>query len=662
MRHRTLVGHTWAARAAVLAPLALLLAYAIAFAAVALGLSSPLAFDDHPGQLYRVWHVVRNGFTPWAWNAGWWAGYPELQFYPPGFAYAAAAMHHISSGLASVPVAYQTFLWIAYLAPGVTAFALLARVTGNGWYALPGAFVALTLSAGVPSGVEAGVRWGMVAARLGWALIPLLFLTLARWIERDRAAPPLVPLLIAALAITHPAHLPTAVVIVFAAALEGHEHRGARVRAAWLILGLSAALIGFWCLPLIAHLGHARALAWGTLIEGAGSALARPLPLTLIALAVLACRPAAGPSPRTAAVVARVPWLMALAIAADALIVEPLGLRWLPADRIADGGWMALVLAAGIGAAQLIDRQAVARGVPAPLAALAVVVLLILLAWPGRTLTLWPNRGDWPTYDVLERGFRLEALWAILGSTPDGHILITRSSVPLAYGTAWYRPHSHVLALAPLASGRSIIHGTFTHPSPIAAFLYRGDAGRGAITALAEQLDGHQLFGRRFANLDAATFNDIADRLGISAVVVFDEDLAARDAMTANSQFEPYAPSPPFLLYVRRVPPPVARQQSPGQWRVTLAGQPGEWTSARIAYYPLWRAAQGGRALATREGRLGELEVRLAVAERPVELTYRPAWAEKTGLAVSGVGALVWLAWLGARWRASRAASQTKGS
>jgi hypothetical protein len=300
--------------------------------------------------------------------------------------------------------------------------------------------------------------------------------------------------------------------------------------------------------------------------------------------------------------------------------------------------------------------------VPAPLAALAVVVLLILLAWPGRTLTLWPNRGDWPTYDVLERGFRLEALWAILGSTPDGHILITRSSVPLAYGTAWYRPHSHVLALAPLASGRSIIHGTFTHPSPIAAFLYRGDAGRGAITALAEQLDGHQLFGRRFANLDAATFNDIADRLGISAVVVFDEDLAARDAMTANSQFEPYAPSPPFLLYVRRVPPPVARQQSPGQWRVTLAGQPGEWTSARIAYYPLWRAAQGGRALATREGRLGELEVRLAVAERPVELTYRPAWAEKTGLAVSGVGALVWLAWLGARWRASRAASQTKGS
>ena len=52
------------------APLLILVAYGAAFAAAALGVSTP-AFDDHPGQLYRLWHVVTQGPAPWAWNFGW---------------------------------------------------------------------------------------------------------------------------------------------------------------------------------------------------------------------------------------------------------------------------------------------------------------------------------------------------------------------------------------------------------------------------------------------------------------------------------------------------------------------------------------------------------------------------------------------------------------
>ena len=59
----------------------------------------------------------------------------------------------------------------------------LTRVLWSGWLALPGAFVALTLSASLSSGVEGGVHIGMLGARLAWALIPLLLLTLAPWIE-----------------------------------------------------------------------------------------------------------------------------------------------------------------------------------------------------------------------------------------------------------------------------------------------------------------------------------------------------------------------------------------------------------------------------------------------------------------------------------------------
>src|SRR5215510_14120378 len=126
-----------------LAPL-VLLAYGVAFASAARG-RSLLVYDDHPGQLYRLWHVVTYGPAPWAWNPGWWAGYPELQFYPPGAAYIGALLHAFLPGGGSLTLAYQLLLWIVYLAPGVTAFLLLAHVLGNGWLALPGAFVALTL-------------------------------------------------------------------------------------------------------------------------------------------------------------------------------------------------------------------------------------------------------------------------------------------------------------------------------------------------------------------------------------------------------------------------------------------------------------------------------------------------------------------------------------
>ena len=85
-------------------PLLLLAAYGALFGARALG-RSPLVYDDHPGQLYRLYHVVELGWAPWRWNPGWWTGYPEMQFYPPGFAYAGALLHAAAGGALSVPAA-----------------------------------------------------------------------------------------------------------------------------------------------------------------------------------------------------------------------------------------------------------------------------------------------------------------------------------------------------------------------------------------------------------------------------------------------------------------------------------------------------------------------------------------------------------------------------
>jgi hypothetical protein len=629
-------------RRATLAPFALLVGYGVAFGAAALG-TSLLAFDDHPGQLYRVWHVVTRGWAPWAWNPGWWAGYPELQFYPPGFPYAAALLHHASLGALSVPASYQTMLWLAYLAPGVTAWLALTRVLGDGWLALPGAFVALTLAAGVASGVEGGVRWGMVSARLGWALLPLLVVAVAGWSARPRRAGGAAAALLVAIVLFHPAHLPTALAVVALGAVAAGR---AAMRDAAATLAVAALGTAFWTLPLLARLDNARPLAWGSL--SAREAAEQPLALALVGLALLALsRAPAGPAAGHQ-VVARLPWVALAVVLGDALVAEPLGVRWLPANRVVDGAWLAFALAGGSGTAVAIAWAARRWRIPRPPLALAAVAALVVLSLPGRTLALWPRSLDWPAYEATARGLRLDAFWRALHALPDGRVLFVRSAVPLVYGTAWYRPHTHVTSLTPLAAGRPIVHGTFTHPSPVAALVYRGSAARGPITRLAEQLDGESLFGRPLADLDGPTFRGHADALGVSVLAALDDDAPALRTLLASGELARRVDSPPFVLYARSAAPP-PREVSRDRWQVELAGAAGQWVSARVAYYPLWRAELDGMALPVRRGARGELEVRLPQPRATVEMRYAAGFPERAGLVVSALAAVAGLAMMG--WR-----------
>jgi hypothetical protein len=649
-----------------LLPFGLLLAYGIAFGGVTFGWALP-AFDDHPGQFYRLWHVIVRGPAPWAWNPDWWAGYPELQFYPPGFFYLGALLHGIWSlggSHATWPRdAYCALLWLTYLAPGVTSFALLSHLLRGGWAAFPGAFIALTLSAGVASGVEGGVHIGMLPARLGWALLPLLALALLRGLDRDGTRPWLIAPIVGAIALVHPAHVPAALVIVALAAWAGAGARSRRLASSAGVLVLAAGFTLFWSLPLLARLDNTRALAWGSL-PGPTALVSRPLLLLLLLLAALTPRMARTPGER---IVARWAWAM-IAVVAAVAVIEPLGMSWLPAARIADSAWLAVVLAAGFVIGRGVEAMAMRTRLPVAASALIIVGVAVILSLPGGTLTIRLRAVDWPTLESVERGLRLGDLWTAIRDAPAGRVLFLRSSVPLVFGTEWWRPHSHVTALTPIRTalsprpGREIINGTFTHPSPVAAFVYRGSSARGAVRRLVEELDGDSLFGRPLATLDPATVDRSGNRLGISAIVALDEDAPRLRVFDDNPAFERRAPLGPFVLFVRRQPMALPQPIASARWRLALAAAPAGWVSTRIAYYPLWHAERNGAELPTRRGEAGDLEVWYDGAESVAELVYAPGIPEWLGARLSLGSVMVWLVLGGWSSLARRAQRQREDS
>jgi hypothetical protein len=619
----------------------LLLAYGIAFGQSALG--GVLAFDDHPGQLYRLYHVASVGWAPWRLNPGWWAGYAELQYYPPGAAWLGAAIHYASIGAVGIPTAYQVVLWIAWLLPGLATFVLLTRLLGSGWLALPGAFVALTLSAGSRSGVEEGFRWGLISARIGWGLLPLVALSLTDWVEGARRAPLVAAPLVAAVILVHPSHAPAAFVLVGLGALFGEGAWARRWRQAGMVAALGVGLSGVWLVPLLAHLGMALPLAWGDAsATGIVRELARPLVIVLVlaqAGAWLSMRATGGGTPAARWLVAFTPAMTAV-VALDAFLAAPLGMLWLPADRLADSLLLALVLGASLGAPLLAAR--LRRLTPMTVALLLLGCMILLSGGsPEPALSVWPRQGQWPKYGDVVRSTGIDSLWTALAQAPPGRVLFLRSGLSLDDRPEWWRPHSHITALTPITTGRQILNGTFTHPSPVAGLLYTGSSEARAVTALVEQRDGRSLFGRPLEFLDADEFSRLAGRLSISAVVATGEDRGRLGFLDSNPEFAPPLNIGRFIVYSARAARPLPEAVGPQSWRLPLAPDQRGWVPAGIAYSPLWRGKSAGKPIPVRRDEWGMLEVEVPEGSREISLHHQPGRAEKAGTLLTIASALL---------------------
>ncbi|MBI1727488.1 MAG: hypothetical protein HYR50_09475 [Candidatus Rokubacteria bacterium] len=327
-------------------------------------------------------------------------------------------------------------------------------------------------------------------------------------------------------------------------------------------------------------------------------------------------------------------------VALDALLAAPLGILWLPADRLADGLLLALVLGA-TPATRLLAERLPRLGPMGAGAACLGAALVLSGGSPEPSLTLWPARGQWPTHEEVVRGTRIDALWQALKAAPAGRVLFLRSAVALDYRPEWWRPHSHITGLTPLYSGRPILNGTFTHPSPIAGVLYTGSANPAPLTTLAEQRDGATFFGRRLDALSPVEFSRWAEHLGVSAVVATDEDQGRLPFLDSNPDWAPPRSIGPFRVYPARTARPLPEPAGPQTWKLASPHSERSWILAGFAYSPLWRAEAGGRRLPTRRDAAGMLEVEAPGGSGEIALYHRAGAAEMAGCVLSIASAIL---------------------
>ncbi len=645
-------------------PVLLLLAYGAGFAVTAFGGGLP-AFDDHPGQFFRLWHALEHSVPDgrWTadWNPGWWGGYPELQFYPPGFAILGAVIRLLGLWQLPVDAVYQILCGVVLVLPALTTYALAVVVLRDGWLALPPAFLALTLSAGLRGGVEESIRWGALTSRLALGLLPCLVLALRRFVESGR--PPVwAPGAAAAVILAHPASAPAAATILAVGTLIALRRAPRRptVAGAAVTAALTLALAGFWLLPLAARRGFFVPLAWGSLGPSGffGEVRAQPVLMALAPAALLAWLPALRRPRPFELLLAALPVALLAVLWVDAVLFRR-GFSPIEPDRLVDAPVWAAVAAAGLGVGSVVEAVTgtPGRSVARPVVALTLIALAALL--PGRatgqpTLSLWPRARveAWPRLDELSRTHELPRLWSALRGDAD-RVLFLSSALRLGPDPAWYAPHSHVLSLAPIFTGREIVHGTFTHPAPLAARFYTGSPVPPArVETLAEELDGRRLLGQPWESLSPEVFEAFARRLRIATVVVPVAD--AGRTRFLGERYRSAGTVSGFALFERRDRPwPRLERLTPRRYRVLVSPTGGVWVPTGIPAYPLWTAKSGHGRLETRSDAWGLLELRVPIDVFEAELAYTEGWAEWTGLALTLSGAVVWLGWSRRRARAA---------
>lgn len=669
MRSRALRVAAWVA--AVVAPM------------VVLAVLAPRLFDqgapalsDHAYRFTQlVWarEAIRAGSNPLGWSPRVWGGYPDLQFYQPGFAF-------LGAGIGSLfrlddETAYRWLTIVVYLLPAASGALCLLVLRARPVVAALGGFVAGYVAFGV-SGTISGTGYGTVASRLSLGLAPLAVAALVvfarRPAERRVLWAMIATVLVAAVVLSHPYHFAPTALVALAVTYDGSR------RDPWLRVGVllaaGFAFAGVWWVGQALQPNLAAPFLWANLEweNLAKPIFARPWDWWILVGAAVVGFGVSFTRRRDEPFVLyrSLPLLVALIAFVKLVVVDTAGVHLLDPLRLADDlfFWVALASVLVLEAlARMLENVRWAR------VAIGVAVVPLAIGW---VLVERPLVQP----DVLY-GLRLSSLgqYEVRELADDlrdgqGRVLFVNST---AFGGS-----VHLGAYIAYLAQREYVGGTSTHPSPLQPILLYGP-GATEVRDLANYFDDTSLFGIRWEQ--ATVDREARDRL-----MGYLRELGATQLVM---ELDGDGSSPPPVTFAEAHPELLALDASAGNFRVyrLVDPLPGRVAVAegdanvviaedstvrtraqvsvldradvRIRYLqsPYWSVRVDGREVTPRADELRQMRIELGPGTHEVELTVRTPTAVKVGavlallVGLALLAAAVYLRWPGPlrRWCAN---------
>lgn len=519
-------------------------------------------YGDHPGHYWLTWYTL-NVAAPLHhrlidWIPYWYAGYPELQFTPPGYVLLAWLINIITLGRVSTALIYESVAFIAYALPGFTFYYMIRRVGFGPLAAFAVGLFGIVFPAFFDGAI--GLFIGMIGSRIAFALDALILVWCIDFVEARGAQYFFLAVLALAVAIlAHPYH---EIGMMLALGIYFLVRRLPFVRVSVRLLGivLASLLIDmFWIAPLFAYsstvmipiIRSTLDQTWRLLIDES------LLPYAILVLPALwRLRREEDPRKRSILIMLFVLlFIVSLFMLADYwILIERLSFYRIDPVRLIGEYYFALILLAGIGVAEIgtvISKILIrAKFGQTALAGLAtgLIGLFFLIPWLESASYFQPKENDEPRFlSQAISDYKLDEFWETLRATQGRVLFVSYYSHLNAHGTEPFP--TTLTALTPLFSARKIMGGTYSAWSPIAAWMWTGDTHPVVLRGLVENLDDHALFGVPLENLSDAQLVADCQRFNITAVVASVNDFQVRTFLDASPHFQSYYDNGFFFVY-----------------------------------------------------------------------------------------------------------------
>jgi hypothetical protein len=613
-------------------------------------------YGDHAGHYWIFWYTL-NVAAPLHhrlidWIPYWYAGYPDLQFTPPGYVLLGWLLNLITLARFPTALLYAIVSFIGYALPGVTFFYAIRHLGFDRRAAFSAGLLGLVFPAFFGGAV--GLFIGMIGSRLAFALDALLFVWTIDLIEgRGARYAGLAALALAAVILAHPYH---AIGIMVALGLYILVRRLPMLRAIArlsAIIAIGCALNAFWLAPLLAHSSSAMLPVLRATFDQTWAILSDAilLPYAILALPMLVCVWRKQDQARRAIPIVLIALPMILGasmLTIHRVLIEQFRVYQIDPIRLIGEYYLAFIWLAALGISEISTWFSgwAGRKIHSPVSAWSVTLLTTTLflipTWQATTYFQPQTEGEPRFLSQAIRDYRLDELWATLRAT-EGRVLFTSYDMRLsARGVGDF--DTTLAALTPLFTNRQMMGGTYSHWSPIAALMWVGDTNPPVLQGRVEEQDDRALFGVPLEKLSDTQVYDYCRRFNITTIVASVNDFHTRTFLDVSPRFQSYYDNGYFFVYRVKeyesawidAQNAVVDLLSFADDEITLrvrAAQANASVRVKVYAYPLWRATTDrGETLTITPDETALIQITLPPRENyTVTLRYMDGLVEQLG-------------------------------